>query len=97
MWKETPEGIIIPVKVSPKASKNTIVGWENGELKIRISAQPEKGNANEELLFFLSKELKISKSQIKLISGSTSRHKRLCLTGIKSNLIWFLKEITAKG
>jgi len=79
MWKATPEGVVISVKVTPKAHRNAILGWENGELKIRVAAHPEKGSANEELLIFLSKELGISKSQIKLVSGSTSRHKRINL------------------
>lgn len=82
MWKATPEGVVIPVKVIPKASRNEILGWENGELKIRVAAQPDKGCANEELLAFLAKELRIAKSRIKLLSGATSRHKRICLVGL---------------
>lgn len=76
-------GIIIPVKVTPKAGKNTILGWENGELKIRIAAAPDKGEANEELVTFLAKELRISKTRIILISGKTSRHKRVRLEDIQ--------------
>ncbi|HEV8051056.1 MAG TPA: DUF167 domain-containing protein [Parachlamydiaceae bacterium] len=90
MWKTTPEGIVIAVKVTPKANKNEISGWENGELKIRITAIPEKGNANEQLISFLSSLLKISQSRIKLINGSTSRHKRLCFLDMKPEDIQFL-------
>lgn len=92
MWKETPDGIILPVKASPKSSKNEIVGWENNELKIRIAAHPDRNSANEELIAFLANTLHISKSQIKLISGSTSRHKRLCLIGIKQDQLLFLEK-----
>lgn len=92
MWKETNEGIIIPVKVSPKSSKNAILGWENGELKIRIAAIPDKGCANEELITFLSKKWNINKSNIKLISGASSRHKRLCLIDMKSSDTEFLEK-----
>lgn len=67
----------ISVKVTPKSSKNEIVGWENDELKIRLRAVPEKGKANELLIEFLAKTLHIAKSQITLVSGATSRHKRL--------------------
>jgi uncharacterized protein len=91
MWKATSEGIVIPIKVLPKASRNAIIGWENGELKIRIAAPPEKGSANEELLAFLSDELGISKSQIKLLYGANSRHKRLCISNIDPSRFWFLK------
>ncbi len=95
MWKMSSEGVVIPLKVTPKASFNEIVGWENNELKIRIAAQPEKSNANDELIAFLSKELKLSKRQIKLISGFTSRHKRICLIDVDPQTIWFLKNDTA--
>jgi len=90
MWKETTEGIILPIKVIPKASKNELLSWENGELKIRIAAPPEKGCANEELIVFLSKQLEISKSRIKLISGLTSRHKRILLIDVFAESIEIL-------
>lgn len=92
MWKITEKGILIPVKISPKASKNAIVGWENNELKLRIAAIPEKGSANQELIAFLAKELHISKSQIQLVSGEASRHKVICISGIAQDQIWFLKQ-----
>ena len=88
-WKVVPEGIIISIKVIPKSSRSAIVGWENGELKIRVAAAPEKGNANGELIAFLSKELGVSKSRIRLISGETSRHKRVCLVGVDSHSLQF--------
>lgn len=92
MWKETTKGIEIAVKVTPKAHRNEILGWENSELKVRIAAVPEKGDANKELIRFLAKELGIGKSQIIILSGETSRHKRLlfCNINIKQpkNNIW---------
>lgn len=72
----------LAVKITPKAGRNEIIGWENNELKIRIAALPEKGNANQELIKFLSKTLGLAKSQIELISGDKSRHKRLLIKGL---------------
>ena len=80
--KVTKDGIIIPVKVVPKSQKNEIVGWENDELKIKIMAVPEKGNANDALISFLAKHLKISKSSITIYSGDKSRHKRIFIAGL---------------
>lgn len=74
--------MIITIRIIPKAHKNEIVGWENDELKIRIRSVPEKGKANQELIDFLSKKLGISKSQIEIISGTTSRHKKISISGI---------------
>ncbi len=81
--KETEEGILVPLKITPKASNTEIVGWEKGELKIRLAALPEKGRANEVLMTFLAKQWKISKSRFSLVRGETSRHKILLVQGLK--------------
>ena len=82
MGKETSKGLTLCVKVVPKAGRNQISGWEGEELKVRLNAVPEKGQANDTLIAYLAKELKISQSQIELVGGKTSRHKRLLITGI---------------
>lgn len=82
MGKETSKGLTLCVKVVPKAGRNQISGWEGEELKVRLNAVPEKGQANDTLITYLAKELKISQSQIELVGGKTSRHKRLLITGI---------------
>lgn len=92
MLKEIKEGVILPVKVVPRASKNAIVGWENEELKVKLNAVPEKGEANEELINFLAKTWKIPKSAFTIQSGETSRHKKLLIRGITlENIRKFLR------
>ena len=80
MKKPKPEGIQLSVKVTPKANRSEVLGWENGELRVRLAAVPEKGEANLELIRFLAKTLGIAKSHITLLSGETSRHKRLFIS-----------------
>jgi len=65
----------ITIKVIPKAAKNEVVGWEGEVLKVRLTAAPEKGKANEALITILSKHFKIPKSAIAILKGETSRHK----------------------
>ncbi len=77
------DGIIIKVKVIPKASSTAIVGWEGDELKIRLKAVPEKGEANNELIRFLATFFQQPKSRIKLIQGASSRHKKIMMTGVE--------------
>jgi uncharacterized protein len=79
---ETKEGIVLLIKISPKAAKNAIAGWENEELKVRVHAVPEKGKANDALIIFLAKTLGISLSQLTLVSGEKSRHKKVLVRGI---------------
>ncbi len=74
--------IIIQIKVTPNASKNQLIGYQEGVLRVRIRGVPEKGRVNEELIEFLADILGIAKSQIEILSGHTSRLKRLKIEGI---------------
>lgn len=81
MLTQTEAGIILSVKVIPKASKEQIVGKEGEELKIKVTAPPEKGEANRAVIRLLAKHLELPQREIVLIYGETSRHKRFCITG----------------
>ena len=74
--------ITIQVKITPNAPKNQILGWKEGVLRIKIRGVPEKGKVNKELIAFLAECLQISQSQIEIISGHTSRIKRLKIEGV---------------
>lgn len=76
MIKETSDGIIVNIKISPNAKKNEIIK-ENDCIKIKITAQPIDGKANKALVEFLSKYFKIPKTYIKILKGETSKEKTL--------------------
>ena len=82
MGKDKDCGVSLAIKVVPKSHKNEILGWENEELKVRLRAVPEKGEANETLLEFLAKSLRQPKSSLEITHGHTSRHKRVRFSGI---------------
>lgn len=67
--------MIIKVKVSPNSSQNKIVGFEGEILKIKCTATPEKGKANQSVINMLAKEYKVPKSAIKILKGKTSSQK----------------------
>lgn len=69
--------MILLVKVIPNAAANTIESFQGGILKVRIHAPPDKGKANEELIDFLAESFHIAKKKITLISGQSSRLKKL--------------------
>jgi uncharacterized protein (TIGR00251 family) len=77
-----PENLFLKVKILPGSAKNSIVGWENDVLKIKIHAPPEKGKANKELISFLSEILSLAKQDIFLIQGLTSKIKTLSIQNI---------------
>jgi uncharacterized protein (TIGR00251 family) len=71
-----PEGTILPVRAQPGARRNEIRGEQNGMLKVSVTQAAEKGKANKALIALLSKGLSLRKSQLELISGTTSSQKR---------------------
>ncbi len=92
MIKETNDGIIANIKISPNAKKNEIIKTET-EVKIKITAQPIDGKANKALVEFLSKEFKIPKTSIEILKGETSKEKTLLFKTFDSDKIIKLKEI----
>ena len=69
------ESVRFSVGLQPRASKNEIAGLQGPSLKIRVTAPPVDGSANEALIDFLSDSLEISRRNVCIISGHTSRTK----------------------
>ena len=76
------DGTILPVRAQPGARRNEIRGVQDGMLKVCVTQSPEKGKANKALVELLSKALRLKKSQIALIAGEASHHKRFLVSGI---------------
>ncbi len=69
------DGILIEVRVAPRSSKRQIVGAIGNIVKVKLTAPPVDGAANEQLIELLSEKLKIRKSSITIIKGESSRRK----------------------
>jgi hypothetical protein len=75
-------GAAFPVRVVPRARKTEIAGRHGDAVKIRLSAPPVEGAANEALIDFLAELLGVRKSKIEILSGHTSRDKMVCVVGL---------------
>lgn len=75
-------GVRLHLFIQPKSSKNEIVGPHNGELKVKITAPPIDGRANEGLIEFLSDFFDLPKRAIVLVKGDTGRHKTVDILGV---------------
>jgi len=71
------EHIILKIYLQPKASKNEIVGPYRDGMKVKVTAPPVEGKANEALIHFLAKALKIPPAHIEILKGHHSREKTL--------------------
>lgn len=78
--EEHPQGIIVPVKAQPGARRIGLAGEHAGALKVQITQAPEGGKATEAVLDLLAETLQVKHSQVKLLSGATSRQKRILVT-----------------
>jgi uncharacterized protein len=79
--EEHPEGVIVPVKAQPGARRNGLAGEHAGALKVQVTQAPEDGKATDAVLDLLASELQVKRSQVKLLSGATSRQKRVLVIG----------------
>lgn len=77
------EGVVVEVRVQPKASRAQVEGVREGVLRVRLTAPPADGAANEQLLEVLSKHFKVPKSSMEIIRGLSSRNKLVLFRGVE--------------
>lgn len=82
--RDDKNGCIIEIHAQPQAKKNEVVGLHNDRLKVKIKSPPVEGKANECLIEFLADLLNVSRSSVTLLSGETSRQKKLHVRGLFS-------------
>ena len=69
------ESCTIKVRVQPKSSRNQVDGFQDGALRVRVTAAPTEGQANAAVIAILAKTLGVSKSRLEIIRGYSSRDK----------------------
>jgi len=85
--QDTKDGVILTVHVQPQASTTECVGIHGHALKIRVTAPPVDGAANEELIRFLARQLSITSTSLRIHSGAGGRHKRVLIKGATAQLV----------
>lgn len=70
------------VKVVPGSSRDAVAGWLGDELKVRVSAPPERGRANAALEKLLARVLGVARKSVHVVSGQSSAHKRVEVAGL---------------
>ncbi len=80
--RESDSAVTFSVKVLPRASKNQIAGMEGDAVKIRLNAPPVEGKANDALVKFLAEALGVSRAQVEIVTGHSSRHKIVRVRGV---------------
>lgn len=83
-YKKSKNGITIEIKVEPRSSQKGIAGvMDNNVLKVKLTSPPVEGAANEQLVEVIAAELKVKRSQVKVIRGLSSKRKVVEVSGIE--------------
>ena len=76
------DGLLLSVKLQPRASANEIGEPLGNELRIKVTAPPVDAAANEALLKLLAQQLHCPRNRVDIVRGHTSRHKTVILHGL---------------
>ena len=87
--REQDGAITFEVRVAPRASRNRVVGIQDGALKVALTAPPVDGAANEALKKLLAKGLGVAKSDVEILRGDRARIKVLRVHGVSANDVRF--------
>jgi uncharacterized protein len=74
--------VVLTVRVTPRSGRAEVGGVDaGGVLRIRVSAAPVDGAANEAARKLIASELRVPPSSVQIVGGASSRHKRLRVRG----------------
>jgi len=97
-WSLTPQGVVLAVRLTPKAGRDAIDGVDvlaDGRvvLAARVRALPADGEANEALIRLIAKAVGVPPRDVALVAGATARLKRLAIAGHGPTVIAALEKI----
>jgi uncharacterized protein len=69
--------VIIEVSARPGASRSGVIGVSGERLAIGVNSRPEKGKANEELIEYLARAMRVPRAALLIVRGETSRRKTI--------------------
>ena len=82
--KQDQGGITLALHVQPRASRDEVAGLHGDRLKVRITAPPVEGAANEDLRRFIAELFGVAPAQVTLLRGGTGRNKLVCVSGARA-------------
>ena len=98
-WRYSTQGISVALRVTPRGGRDDIDGLEtlaDGRtvVKVRVRAIADGGEANRAVTELLAKALGVPKAKVRILSGTTSRHKQVAVDGDPARLGEILRKLT---
>jgi uncharacterized protein (TIGR00251 family) len=85
--RETDAGVVFRIRVVPKASRSEAAGIQDGALKLRITAPPVEGKANDACIRLIAEIFGVKKTQVAILAGHASRTKTVSISGIRAEAV----------
>lgn len=93
---ETNDGVVLSLHCQPGAKASRVVGLHDDRLKLQVQAPPLENRANEALVAWLAVQLSLPRKQIEILTGQTSRQKRVLVRGATLEQVERLLATTQK-
>ena len=87
MWRRTPTGVELDVRVIPRSRKTEIDGVRQDALLVRVVAAPVGGAANDELIELLAKQFAVPRRAVRIVAGDRTRQKRVVVDGVSKEAV----------
>jgi conserved hypothetical protein TIGR00251 len=85
--RERAGAVRFPVRVQPRAARSGVAGLHGEALRVRLSAPPVDGAANEELVELLAERLGVPRRDVSIVGGAASRSKLVEVRGVSAELV----------
>jgi uncharacterized protein len=72
----------VKIRLTPRGSKNEVLGWEGDTLRLKVAAPPVEGAANKACIELIAEKLGVKRGQVSIVSGDKSRNKVIRISGM---------------
>ena len=75
----------IRVRLTPRSARDELAGWQDGELRVKVTAPPVEGKANAALERLLAEVLRVPKTSVRVVAGNRGRVKTVAIEGLSQD------------
>jgi len=75
----------IRVRLNPRSARDELAGWQDGELRVKVTAPPVEGRANAALERLLAEVLRVPKTSVRVVAGNRGRVKTVAIEGLSQD------------
>ncbi len=75
----------IRVRLTPRSARDELAGWQDGELRVKVTAPPLEGKANAALERLLAQVLRVPKTSVRVVAGARGRTKTVAIEGLSQD------------